>query len=207
MTRSSSGAASSATVHRTCSRPSSRRGPATTSRFRIEGRSNTREAKITIAKGETLRSLALKINGALLFDGKATALPVKGGQALKIAVNDGVKVELVGGPKDFDALAGLGLKPQTLVGDAPDDDSSKIKDPAAETIGLGIDEKLDLLTKSSAAHAHVVMMAAQALIKQAYNTINTPPGQTANAAPVGQAPAYLQARLANYQQALAWLNT
>ena len=175
--------------------------------LKIEGRSNMRETKITIAKGETLRSLALKINGALLFDGKATALPVKGGQALKIAVNDGVKVELVGGPKDFDALAGLGLKPQALVGKSPDDDSSTTKETATETIGLGIDEKLDLLTKSSAAHAHVVMMAAQALIKQAYNTINTPPGQTTNAAPVGQAPAYLQARLANYQQALAWLNT
>jgi len=176
--------------------------------LKIEGLNATRETKITIAKGETLRSLALKINGALMFDGKATAMPVKGGQALKIAVNDGVKVELVGGPKDFDALAGLGLKPQTLVGDTPDDKSAKTKDPGTETIGLGIDEKLDLLTKSTAAHAHVVMMAAMALIKQAYGTINTPPGQqAANAKPTGQAPAYLQAQLANYQSALAWFNT
>jgi len=175
--------------------------------LKIEGRSATREAKITIAKGETLRSLALKINGALLFDGKATALPVKGGQALKLAVNEGVKVELVAGPKDFDALAGLGLSVQTLVADGKDDDSSKDTEPACETIGLGIDGKLDLLTKSSAAHTHVVMMAAMALIKQAYKTINTPPGQAANAAPSGPVPAYLQARLANYQTALAWFNT
>ena len=176
--------------------------------LRIEGRAATRETKITIAKGETLRSLALKINSALLFDGKATATPVKGGQALKIAVNDGVRVELVGGPKDFDALAGLGLKPQTLVGDDPDDTSVKTVDPALETIGLNIDAKLDLLTKSTAAHAHVVMMAAMALIKQAYGTINSPPGQqAANAQPIGQAPAYLQAQLANYQSALAWFNT
>ena len=175
--------------------------------LKIEGRNATRETKITIAKGETLRSLALKINGALLFDGKATAMPVKGGQALKIAVNDGVKVELVGGPKDFDALAGLGLNPQTLVGATPDDKSEKTADPAAETIGLGIDEKLDLLTKSTAAHAHTVMMGAMALIKQAYNTINSPPGQNTNAAPAGEVPAYLRAQLANYQSALAWLNT
>jgi hypothetical protein len=173
--------------------------------LKIDGGSATRDAKITIAKGETLRSLALKINTALLFDGKATAIPVKGGQALKIAVNDGVTVELVAGPKDFDALAGLGLVPQTLVSDAKDDESSKDSEPQFETIGLGLDGKLDLLTKSNAAHTHVVMMAAMALIKQAYNKINGL--EKSNASPIGPVPAYLQAQLANYQQALAWFGS
>jgi Beta-propeller repeat len=174
--------------------------------LKIEGRSATRDVKITIAKGETLRSLALKINSALLFDGKASAYPVKGGQVLKLAVNEGVKVELVAGPKDFDALAGLGLSPQTLVGDEKkDDDSSKDSEPAFQTIGLGLDGKLNLLEKKDAAHAHVVMMAAMALIKQAYNKINGL--EKPNAAPTGPAPAYLQARLANYQQALAWFSS
>jgi hypothetical protein len=173
--------------------------------LKIEGRSATRETKITIAKGETLRSLALKINNALLFDGKASAMPVKGGQALKIAVNDGVKVELVAGPKDFDALAGLGITPQTLVGDeTKDDDAAKDDEPAFQTIGLNLDDpKLGLLTKSDAAHTHVVMMAAMALIKQAYNKINGLVKEDAK--PTGQAPAYLKAQLANYQSALAWL--
>ena len=176
--------------------------------LKIQGRSATRDVKITIAKGETLRSLALKINSALLFDGKATAYPVKGGQALKLAVNEGVKVELVAGPKDFDALAGLGLSPQTLVGDEKKDgDGSNDAEPAFETIGLGLDGKLSLLAKSDAAHAHVVMMAAMSLIKQAYKKINATPGQTTHAAPTGPAPAYLQARLANYQQALAWFSS
>ncbi len=176
--------------------------------LRIEGQSSTREMKITIRSGETLRSLALKINGALLFDGKATAMPVKGGQALKLAVNDGVKVELVAGPKDFDALAGLGISPQTLVGDEKkDDDSPKDDEPPFETIGLGLDGKLSLLTKSDAAHAHVVMSAAMSLIKQVYGKINTLPGQTANATPSGPVPAYLQAQLANYQSALAWFGS
>jgi hypothetical protein len=172
--------------------------------LRIEGRSSTRDTKITIAAGETLRSLALKINGALLFDGKATAMPVKGGQALKLAVNDGVKVELVAGPKDFDALAGLGISPQTLVGDEKkDDDSSKDDEPPFETIGLNLDDpKLGLLTKSDAAHTHVVMMAAMALIKQVYNKINGL--EKPAAAPSGPVPAYMQAQLANYQSALAW---
>jgi hypothetical protein len=173
--------------------------------LRIEGRSGTRQAKITIAKGETLRSLALKINTALMFGGKAKAYPVKGGQALKIEANEGITIELIAGPKDFDALAGLGLKPQTLVGDEPDESTAKGKEPPLEIIGLGLDGKLDLLTKSSAAHAHTQMMAAMALIKQAYNTINGL-GQKPNAAAAGPAPAYLQAQLANYQTALAWLS-
>ena len=135
-------------------------------------------------------------------------MPVKGGQALKLAVNDGVKVELVAGPKDFDALAGLGISPQTLVGDEKkDDDSSKDDEPPFETIGLGLDGKLSLLTKSDAAHAHVVMSAAMSLIKQVYGKINAPPGQTQNAVPSGPVPAYLQAQLANYQSALAWFGS
>jgi hypothetical protein len=171
--------------------------------LKIEGRSSTREAKITIAAGETLRSLAIKINAALLFDGKASAMPVKGGQALKLAVNDGVKVELVAGPKDFDALAGLGIAPQMLVGDEKKDNSSKDDEPPFEMIGLNLDDpKLDLLTKSNAAHTHVVMMAAMALIKQAYNKINGL--EKPAATPTGQVPAYMQAQLANYQSALAW---
>jgi hypothetical protein len=172
--------------------------------LRIEGRSGTRQAKITIAKGETLRSLALKINTALMFDGKAEAYPVKGGQALKIAANEGVRIELIAGPKDFDALAGLGLKPLTLVGNASDE-SAKDEELPLEIIGLGLDGVLDLLTKSSAAHAHTQMMASMALIKQAYNRINGL-GEKPNAA-IGPAPAYLQAQLANYQTALAWLSS
>ncbi len=77
---------------------------------KIAGKTGTREAKITIAEGETLRSLAVKINGALLFDGKATALPIKGGQGLKISVNAGVQVELVPGEKGFRCARGIGFE-------------------------------------------------------------------------------------------------
>jgi hypothetical protein len=190
----------------------------------IEGTSNTRSVKITLSKGETLRSLAVKINGALLFDGKATALPVKGGQALKIAVNQGVRVQLIAGPKDFDALAGLGLAPKLLTNDKADVpvDKTKVVDNAAvnaakaaaaasgptvtaQTIGLGIDGGLDLLSKTTAAHADVALQGAMALIKQAYGNLNTPAANST--APIGSGPAYLQSQLAGYQTALAFLNT
>jgi hypothetical protein len=190
----------------------------------IQGISNTRSVKITLSKGETFRSLAVKINGALLFDGKAMALPVKGGQALKIAVNQGVRVQLVPGPKDFDALAGLGLAPRLLTNDKTDApvDKTKVVDNAAvnaakaaaaanptvtaQTIGLGIDGGLDLLSKQTAGHADVALQGAMALIKQAYGNLNTP--ASANTPTnIGPGPDYLQTQLAGYQAALAFLST
>jgi len=189
----------------------------------IKGQAGTRNVKITISKGETIRSLALKINGALLFDGKAQSYPVSGGQALKISVNQGVQVQLLAGPKELDALKGLGLKPQILINDTPDKtDQSKTSDSNATsnsssdtkdstdttstTIGLGINSGLNLLTKQDAAHANVQLQAAMALIKQAYGQLNNPPSATpaTSAAP---APAYLQTQLAGYQTALAWLQS
>jgi hypothetical protein len=176
--------------------------------LQIEGRTGTRTAKITLQKGETLRSLALKINGALLFDGKATALAVKGGQGLKIAVNPDVHVKLIAGTKDFDALAGLGLKPQELINDSSDKSANTDKTSAAtgpKTLGLAIDGGLDLLSKTTAAHAAVVVQGAMAQIKQAYIALNAPPQTPAQ--PTGPVPTYLQNQLAGYQTALAWLNT
>ena len=190
--------------------------------LQIKDATGTRSAKVTIAKGETLRSLAIKINSALQSDGKATALPVAGGQGLKIAVNPGVQVQLVAGPKDFDALAGLGLKPQLLINDAgatPASSTSpaKVTDNAAvkpttaastdtgpQIVGLGINGGIDLLSKQTAAHANVVLQGALSLIKQVYSQLNnsqTPAASTATS-PV---PAYLQSQLSGYQTALAWL--
>jgi hypothetical protein len=174
--------------------------------LQIEDKTGTRNVKITIAKGETMRSLALKINGALLFDGKATALPVKGGQALKIAVSEGVKVKLVAGAKDFDALAGLGLKPQLLTNDGKSGTAASTNS-GPQTIGLGIDGGINLLDKQAAAHAHVVILGAMAQIKLAYNTLNAPPSTKSLAQNAANAPAYLQTQLGSYQTALAWFNS
>jgi hypothetical protein len=193
--------------------------------LQIKDGTQTRSAKVTIAKGETLRSLAIKINSALQSAGKATAQAVSGGQGLKIAVNPGVQVQLVSGPKDFDALAGLGLKPQLLIntpgGDATTGTpAAKVTDNAAvkpstassgaaadsQIVGLGINGGLDLLSKETAAHANVALQGALSLIKQAYSKLNNPQS-TATAAPTGPLPAYMQTQLSSYQTALAWLQT
>src|SRR5262249_4913905 len=124
--------------------------------------------------------------------------------------NEGVQVQLLSGPKDFDALAGLGLKPQLLVNDSTTNQSADDKTPKADsgkqTIGLGLNVGLDLLSKSTAAHAHVVLIGAESLVRQAYARL-TGSGQSTTQTPTGPAPAYLQSQLANYQTALAWLSS
>jgi hypothetical protein len=167
----------------------------------VEKGSTRREKKITLSEGETMRSLALKINSALLFDGKAKTQGMQGGQGLKISVNDGVTVRLVAGPKDFDALAGLGLKSQTLVNEGKDAKTAGGQD---NTIGLAIDEALNLLKKDDSSRARTVLMGAQSQIKQLYTKLNSPSAPTQN---FGPPPAYLQSQLAGYQTALAWLST
>jgi hypothetical protein len=202
----------------------------------IQGQAGTRNVKITLSPGETFRSLAIKINGALLFDGKASSYPVHGGQALKIAVNQGVQVQLLGGPAEFDALKGLGLKPQTLINDTKNtsstnssstsnsntsnstasstnsgnasSNSGNTSSSTTQTIGLGIDSGLNLLTQSTATHAHVQLQAAMALIKQAYGNLNNPKSTTTSTGSSNAVvPAYLQTQLAGYQTALAWMQS
>jgi len=164
----------------------------------------TRNATITIAKGETLQSLATKINGVLLFTGKAKTTPVAGGQALQINVNAGTKLELVAGSAGFDALAGLGIVPQMLVNEAADDKTKAANPKAPLTAGLALNTGLNLLDKSSLGHAHVALLGAMAVIKQAYANMNNP---SAAGAASGTAPAYVTNQLANYQTALAALQS
>jgi SLT domain-containing protein len=76
-----------------------------------------------------------------------------------------------------------------------------------QTIGLGIDSGLNLLTQSTASHAHVQLQAAMALIKQAYGKLNNPPSTASTGTSNAPVPAYLQTQLAGYQTALAWMQT
>jgi Beta-propeller repeat len=188
--------------------------------MQIDKGSQSRTVRVTIDSGETLRSLALKINTELMFDGTATALGIVGGQGLKIGANPGVSIQLIAGPKDFDALAGLGITPQVLVNDSTTNGSTtnsagntststaKTDAATANTIGLGINVGINLLTTQAASHAHVVLMGAMALIKQAYGNINPSTQQASTTAAVsGSAPQYLQNQIANYQTALAWLSS
>jgi hypothetical protein len=173
--------------------------------------------KIRIEAGETMRTLALKINLLVVFDAKASVYRGSDGDQLEIEVNEGVELELISGPSDSDALAGLGLVPGKLINDGSllDDDDNDDGDDDKTTsstdpiiFGLGLENGLNLRTKTDAAHATQVLQDALSAIRSAYRDLTRDPilDQLADLANQGSAPAHLTAQLANYQAGLARLS-
>ncbi|HWC62834.1 MAG TPA: hypothetical protein VG501_04365, partial [Rhizomicrobium sp.] len=92
-----------------------------------------RTATITIDKGETLDSLARKINAQLGGIGKAATNYTGKQEGLKITVNAGQTIDLISGPADFDALARLGIAAGVLT--APASGSASTGSALADTSG------------------------------------------------------------------------
>lgn len=165
-----------------------------------------RTAKITIGYGETLRSLATKINASLVQYGNASVAYGGGGKTLKIDVTAGHTVSLISGPDGFDALSRLGFDPVTITkpADSKSASTSGSTDGSAtsQVFGLGLTMKLDISTKTGAGSARAQLLNALTAIRDAYRTSNAP----ANAAPLGNnsgtAPAYLTNQVASYNLAL-----
>ncbi|MEI9885733.1 MAG: hypothetical protein WDN08_04385 [Rhizomicrobium sp.] len=133
----------------------------------------TRTAMITIEKGETLQSLATKINIQMQTYGKASVNYTGGAAGLKIAVNPGVTLGLVAGPKDFDALARLGIAAGTL--SSPSAKAATTPSTATQAYGLGLSNKFDISTKVGADVARGNLLGVLSAIQTAYQKTNTPP--------------------------------
>ena len=161
---------------------------------------------ITIGAGETLQTLATKINNVLLVKGKATVTYAHGGETLKIAVNKGVTANLIAGPADFDALARLGLAAGTLANGATatSTTSTSSTGTTSQVFGLGFSGTMDISTTKDAGAARAQLQNILTNIRNAYRTSNTPPAPAASTnTQTGPAPAYLTAQVANYQLALS----
>jgi hypothetical protein len=122
--------------------------------------------KVTIDSGETMRSLARKINNVLLLKGSAEVSRT-GGDGVKISAGEQNVVELLPGSKGFDALAGLGLEPIKL------DATRKTASTAASvrTFALGLKTDLAIDEKLKANTLTYQLGAAIEVIKTAYMAI------------------------------------
>jgi hypothetical protein len=167
-------------------------------------------AKITIDPGETLATLALKINRASGFQAQATVTTVAGVSSLKVVpASTQMTVTLGAGPTGKNALTSLGL-PEGMVNLTtvknnvimPADGGSKI-------YGLGLSSTLNIDSAAQISHARAVVGAAMGIVRTAYQDLvnaATPqiPGAQ-NGKTGGTVPAYLTAQLANLQAGLARL--
>jgi len=171
-----------------------------------------RTATITIDQGETFASLATKINAQLGGIGKASVNYTGGGENLKIQVNAGKTINLVAGPKDFDALARLGITAGVLTAPADDSASTTSSKQAnvTPTFGLGLTGgatgPLDISTKMGADMARSTLLQVLSAIQSTYQTTNAPPAPPAAVGNTGgTVSSYQTALLGNYNLALAML--
>ena len=181
-------------------------------KLQIQGTA-ARTATITIDQGETFDSLVVKINAQLGGIGKASVNYTGGGSNLKIQINAGNTVDLVAGPKDFDALSRLGIAAGVLTAHTKGSaTSTSTQAGVTPTFGLGLTGSfsgpLNLSTKMGADMARSTLLTVLSNIQSTYQTSNAPPpaahtpGNTS-----GKATAYQTALMGNYNMAAMLLNT
>ena len=168
--------------------------------------------KIAIDAGETMTTLARKINRVLVLDGKASVVRSSKGETLRIEPREGQTIELIAGKDNLDALAGLGLSPGRVT--KADPDAKTPFDPdAIQEFALGLKGSYSLGSTASAQSALNAMDRALSEIRKAYREITTDPEirrmmHTPNdqkGKQGGAVPAYLQSQLANYNAGLSRL--
>ncbi|HKU64028.1 MAG TPA: hypothetical protein VJQ06_03145 [Rhizomicrobium sp.] len=172
-----------------------------------------RTATITIDQGETFDSLVVKINSQIGGIGKASVNYTGGGSNLKIHINAGKTINLVAGPKDFDALARLGIAAGVLTAPAKGSTGTTSTQPGVTpTYGLGltggVGGPLDISSKTGANMARTNLLAVLSSIQSTYQTTNAPPAPPA--APgnnSGKVSAYQTSQLGDYNLALSMLSS
>jgi hypothetical protein len=179
--------------------------------FSIEVNGN-RAKKIEIVQGETMRTLAAKLNRVLLRDGKAEVRTSKGVESLVITPNAGDRLELKAGAGVSDALKQLGLDvgvaiPRPIKSAAG---TKSVSDPPP-VIALEIPTSADVSDKAKAKSLAESFDSTLRRIRIGYREISTDPTQvelrkqTAQGAKKGGSStgvAYYQAQAAAGQEAL-----
>lgn len=177
-------------------------------RFYVQNPSTGRKTAVTIEAKDTLQSLARKLEMA---SGRHLKVTVKtdrdyitgvdgdtrltsgGVQRLSITAADGREgAVLMPGEGGRDALAALGLTPG-FIGKT---------ETELKTFGMNLPSTLNLNNAANITEAKEQVQLAIKVLRDAYRSMAP---ERAKPKVTGQAPAYLQAQLANYQAALARL--
>ncbi|HEV7385100.1 MAG TPA: hypothetical protein VGN89_09490 [Phenylobacterium sp.] len=170
---------------------------------------------ITIDAGETLKTLATKIQRASGFEATVTVgTSADGHQALHITpANSRMTVEIGAGTANKDALAILGIPEGVVRSTTVNAAGSTVPgDGKSQLYGLGLSSTLNLNDPAQISHALAQVSAAMGIVRSAYQglvTAASPKHATSTAVNNGSAsgpvPQYLTARIANYAAALSRL--
>ncbi|MBB4211113.1 beta-propeller repeat-containing protein [Rhodothalassium salexigens DSM 2132] len=169
--------------------------------------------RITIESGDTLRDLARQINVAVFRGARAEQQP--GSNALRIEALEGQSVQLLAGPEGRDALARLGLDPETLYGKdislgLGDDDDDAGGSDLGGTFAFNLNQPLNLKDGAAAKFSLKQIESAVSTSQRAFRSLIPNPlkdlleqRQNMSGTP---SPAQ-QARIANLQSGLERLQS
>ena len=164
---------------------------------------------ITIAEGDTLATLAAKIQQASFGGLTATVTPTVGGKDLVLTpTNARTPVTLISGPAGRDALGPLKLNAGEVTALASSTATiSSTSSVTKKPYSLSLSSNLNLGSANAIKQAQASLTNAQSVLKSIYLDMNTKPSTASSASKSssGKVPAYLTAEISNYQSGLARL--
>jgi hypothetical protein len=169
--------------------------------------------RVRIEANDTINSLVVKINRISTSYVKAESVDGGNGKTLKIAAQRGGAIELFSGDKERDALSKMGVEPGRLLSAellANIDPNPFIIDEndLGGVFNFGLSSGLNVLDKTTAKYAISKLETAISTIQRAYRSLVIDPVKLDLLEKAkldrnkGTAPAYLTARIANFQDAL-----
>ncbi len=169
-----------------------------------------RDIKIDIRSGDTFDRLATRINTLSTRNLKASVAYGENGPALKLEALNGAEIDLIGGPEGRDALSKLGLEERSILSSdklfALGEDRGTDPDKLGGVFALNLNNAFSFSTRKEAEYIFNQLENAIQVIQSAHRSLTFDPvrAQVLLDAKknIGPAPAYLQERLARYQDGL-----
>lgn len=169
--------------------------------------------KITIEANDTLKTIADRMQGMIgASRATVTATSVDGVQSLRISMKAGHELDLIAGPGETDALAKLGLEPQSIVNQGSVSASAPKVRPGG-SYGLDLSEALSLSNLDNAKVALAKITDAISVSQSAYRSLywddakaTLAEGTVKNTKTGKGSTAIQKSQLANYQAALSRLS-
>lgn len=166
-----------------------------------------RATKITIGADDTYETLAAKIRLGTGYRAKLTLSSLSTGSSIKISAKAGLPVQLIAGPDGTDALSKLGLNASRL--EIPPLNKTGALITPGGSYALGLNDAFNLSDDKSASFASTMLEKAIKTVQSGYRSLywdDTKAKLVDGKLGGGSGNAYLDARTANYQAALARLS-
>lgn len=169
-----------------------------------------RELKIEYRDGDTFDTLANRINTLSTRNLKASVSFGENGPALKLEARNGATIDFIAGESGRDALSKLGLEERSIISSEVLFNLSEDRGIDPEKLGgvfaLRLDNGFSFSTKKEAEYILTQLQNSLNVIESAHRSLTFDPirAQILQDAKnnVGEAPAFLQDRIAKYQDGL-----